>query len=103
MSARQLPWECAYGENAWQAPARLVHDEGTDPLAISRFEQLEGSALSYNNIAELDRQLQTVTHIAAAFEIGGGSVPAIAIGTKHGNACGAGVAAAPVSAADAHR
>jgi phosphoribosylaminoimidazolecarboxamide formyltransferase/IMP cyclohydrolase len=95
----QEPWECAYGENAWQAPARLVHDSGADPLAIGRFEQLEGTALSYNNIAELDRQLQTVTHIAAAFDHSSGRVPAIAIGTKHGNACGAGVAASAVGAA----
>ncbi len=91
------PWECAYGENAWQAPARLVH-AGEDPLAIGAFVQLEGAAPSYNNIAELDRQLQTVTHIAAAFDVAGLGVPAIAIGTKHGNCCGAGVADAPVSA-----
>ena len=100
MTDAQHAWECAYGENAWQAPARLVHDGGSDPLAIGRLSQLEGSALSYNNIAELDRQLQTVTHIAAAFDIAGGPVPAIAIGTKHGNACGAGVADSPVAATE---
>ncbi len=95
----EQPWECAYGENAWQAPARLIHD-GEDPLAIGRFDQLAGSAPSYNNIAELDRQLQTVTHIAAAFDVAGGPVPAIAIGTKHGNCCGAGVAEAPSTATE---
>jgi phosphoribosylaminoimidazolecarboxamide formyltransferase/IMP cyclohydrolase len=99
MSVSPEPWECAYGENAWQAPARLVHD-GQDPLAIGRFEQLEGSAPSYNNIAELDRQLQTVTHIAAAFDVAEAPVPAIAIGTKHGNCCGAGVAESPVTATE---
>jgi phosphoribosylaminoimidazolecarboxamide formyltransferase/IMP cyclohydrolase len=97
MSSRGEPWECAYGENAWQAPARLIH-EGEDPLAIGAFTQLEGSALSYNNIAELDRQLQTVTHIAAAYDLAAGSVPAIAIGTKHGNCCGAAVADRPLRA-----
>jgi phosphoribosylaminoimidazolecarboxamide formyltransferase/IMP cyclohydrolase len=101
MSPEPDPWECAYGENAWQAPARLVHSIGTDPLAIGRFAQLEGSALSYNNIAELDRQLQTVTHIAAAWDVAGGPVPAIALGTKHGNACGAAVAERGISAAEA--
>jgi phosphoribosylaminoimidazolecarboxamide formyltransferase/IMP cyclohydrolase len=89
---------CAYGENAWQAPAQLVHDETDDPLAIGRFEQLEGSAPSYNNLIELDRQLQTLTHIAAAFDVAGDGVPAMAIGTKHGNACGAAVAGSALAA-----
>jgi phosphoribosylaminoimidazolecarboxamide formyltransferase/IMP cyclohydrolase len=79
------PWQCAYGENAWQAPARLVHEPADDPLAIGRFELIEGSALSYNNLIEVDRQLQTITHIAAAFD-GPGGASAIALGTKHGAA-----------------
>jgi AICAR transformylase/IMP cyclohydrolase PurH len=90
-------WECAYGENGWQVPARFVPERSYDPLAIGRFALLEGSPLSYNNVIELDRQLQTITHIAAAFDLAG-AVPAIAIGTKHGNACGAGVADGPVAA-----
>ena len=99
MSPAPDPWDCAYGENAWQAPARLTHDETADPLAIGRFELLEGSAPSYNNLVELDRQLQTITHVAAAFDVAAhGDVPAIAVGTKHGNACGAGVADTPVEA-----
>jgi phosphoribosylaminoimidazolecarboxamide formyltransferase/IMP cyclohydrolase len=92
------PSQCAYGENAWQTPARLVHDETDDLLALGRFELLEGSAPSYNNLVELDRQLQTLTHIAAAFDVAGRGVPAIAVGTKHGNACGAAVAGMPVEA-----
>jgi phosphoribosylaminoimidazolecarboxamide formyltransferase/IMP cyclohydrolase len=92
------PWECAYGENAWQTPARLVHDDTDDPLALGRFELLEGSAPSYNNLVELDRQLQTSTHIAATFDVAGSGVPAIAVGTKHGNPCGAAVAGMPVEA-----
>src|ERR1700754_781154 len=97
MESALEPWECAYGENAWQVPARLVHDETDDPLAIGRFTQLEGSPLSFNNLAELDRELQTITHIAAAFALAGG-VPAIAVGTKHGNPCGAAVAPTPAEA-----
>ncbi len=93
------PWECAYGENGWQVPARFLPEPSEDPLAIGRFTLLEGSPLSYNNLIELDRQLQTITHIAAAFDLHGG-VPSIAVGTKHGNACGAGVADRPVAAAE---
>ncbi|HTX46558.1 MAG TPA: hypothetical protein VMD48_09780 [Solirubrobacteraceae bacterium] len=98
MSAIRDSWQCAYGENAWQTPARLVHDDTEDPLAIGRFELLEGSAPSYNNLVELDRQLQTITHIAAAFDLAGDDLPAIAIGTKHGNPCGAAISHAPVEA-----
>lgn len=90
-------WECAYGENGWQVPAQFLPEKTEDLLAIGRFALLEGSPLSYNNLIELDRQLQTITHIAAAFELAGG-IPAIALGTKHGNACGAGVAGRPVAA-----
>jgi phosphoribosylaminoimidazolecarboxamide formyltransferase/IMP cyclohydrolase len=46
----------------------------------------------------MHRLLQTVTHIAAGFEVNFGTVPAIAVGVKHGNACGAGVAATAVEA-----
>jgi phosphoribosylaminoimidazolecarboxamide formyltransferase/IMP cyclohydrolase len=94
------PWECAYGENAWQTPARLVHDATEDPLAIGRFELLEGSAPSYNNLIELDRQLQTVTHVAAAFDVAGAVGQTIALGTKHGNACGAAVSVSSVRAVE---
>lgn len=98
MSPAPEPWQCAYGENAWQAPARLVHDETDDPLALGRFALLEGSTPSYNNLVDLDRQLQTLTHVAAAFDLAGGAVPAAAVGTKHGNACGAAVADRPLEA-----
>lgn len=90
--------ECAYGENAWQAPARLVVFDGEDALALGRFALLEGSPPSYNNLAEIDRQLQTITHIGAALDIAGVGGQAIAVGTKHGNACGAAIAASPAEA-----
>lgn len=90
--------ECAYGENAWQTAARFVASPSDDPLALGRFELLEGSMPSYNNLAELDRQLQTITHVAAAMDLAGVSGHHIAIGTKHGNACGAAIAPTPTSA-----
>lgn len=82
---------CKYGENAWQQPAVHLYDpNNTDPLAPHRFELIEGEP-SYNNLVDLERLLQTITHIAAGFELNYGRVPLIAIGVKHGNACGVGI------------
>ena len=94
--------ECAYGENAYQRPAIFYknfppeadqplaenHDSNTDNLAISNWQLVAGSPMSYNNICDVDRMIQTMTHIGAGFEKNFGTVPNIAIGAKHGNACG---------------
>jgi phosphoribosylaminoimidazolecarboxamide formyltransferase/IMP cyclohydrolase len=80
---------CKYGENGWQTPAALYSTGSDDPLALDRFEVVAGAAPSYNNLAEIDRQLQTITHIAAGMETALDDLPFIAIGTKHGNPCGA--------------
>ncbi len=81
-----------------QRPAALVWSAGDDPLAIDRFELVDGAAPSFNNLIEVDRQLQTLTHIAAARDVAGLPVGAVAVGTKHGNACGVGIDASPVRA-----
>lgn len=93
--------QAKYGENAWQTPAGLYSTASADPLALNKFQVVAGAAPSYNNLAELDRHLQTLTHIAAAFETNFDDVPAIAVGTKHGNPCGVGVAATPAEAIQA--
>ncbi len=54
--------DCAYGENAWQAPAAFIAAPDDDPLALGCFTLVEGAALSYKNLVEVDRQLQTITH-----------------------------------------
>jgi phosphoribosylaminoimidazolecarboxamide formyltransferase/IMP cyclohydrolase len=92
--------ELAYGENAYQTPAYLyrAHGGGKDPLAISNWKLLEGSPLSYNNICDLDRMMQTMIHIGAGFEKNFNEVPCVAIGVKHGNACGAGISESNASA-----
>lgn len=84
---------CKYGENAWQAKASLFKTETTDPLAMGHgnFKRLAGEPLSYNNLADLDRLLQAMTHIVAGFEVNCKNIPKIAIGVKHGNPCGVGV------------
>ncbi len=88
--------DCAYGENAYQKPATLYRNlnqkYGEDALAIHNWQLVAGSPLSYNNICDVDRMIQTMTHIGAGFEKNFGKVPHVAIGAKHGNACGAGIA-----------
>jgi phosphoribosylaminoimidazolecarboxamide formyltransferase/IMP cyclohydrolase len=83
--------ELAYGENAYQKPA-FLYEGVSDSLAISNWKQVEGNPLSYNNLCDVDRMIQTVTHIGAGFEKNTNKIPKIALGVKHGNACGAGVA-----------
>ena len=104
-----------YGENAGQAPAHLLTTGAggaaaagaatsgaaaavstADPLALDHLTLLAGTEPSYNNLAEVGRQIQTITHIAAGFERNYHAVPCIALGTKHGNACGAAVGESPV-------
>lgn len=80
-----------YGENRWQTDAGLYAIPNNDPLALDKFQQLEGSDKSYINFTDMDRLLQSVTHIAAGFKKNFNDIPAIAIGAKHGNLCGAGV------------
>lgn len=92
--------ECKYGENAYQAPAGLFSSGSDDPLSLDKFVLVAGTAMSYNNYCDLDRLLQTMTHIAATFDINSHLIPRvspnaskqfIALGAKHGNVCGAGV------------
>lgn len=94
--------DCAYGENAYQTPASLYrnHENKDDLLAVHNWDLVAGSPLSYNNLCDLDRMTQTMTHIGAGFEKNFSKVPHIAIGVKHGNACGAGVAQKEIEALD---
>jgi phosphoribosylaminoimidazolecarboxamide formyltransferase / IMP cyclohydrolase len=82
---------CQYGENKNQKPAGLYKTGLSDNLGLYNFKLITGLEPSYNNLADLDRLLQTITHIAASFDINRGKVPFIAIGVKHGNPCGAAV------------
>lgn len=82
-----------YGENGWMQSDGLYRDpENSDPLSLTNLELVQGQAPSYNNYCDLDRLMQTSTHIAAAFLANGLPLGSIALGAKHGNVCGAGVA-----------
>jgi phosphoribosylaminoimidazolecarboxamide formyltransferase / IMP cyclohydrolase len=89
--------EPLYGENPWQGGAGIYMERnGKNPLAYNRYEQHGGIETSYNNVVEFaERMTQTITHIAAGFEHNFGEVPALALGVKHGNACGAAYADTP--------
>lgn len=80
---------CKYGENAWQTPAHLYSNGTPDLLALDKFIVIEGTPPSYNNWCDIDRLLQTMTHIAEGYAINGYPNTAIAVGVKHGNPCGA--------------
>ncbi len=94
--------ELSYGENAYQVPAFLnrIHGAKEDPLAIINWELVAGSPMSYNNICDVDRMIQTMTHIGAGFEKNSNLVPNIIIGVKHGNPCGAGVSDNEIESVD---
>lgn len=80
-----------YGENPWQAEAGFYADNriATDPLGLDQFTHIKGMDKSFINMTDIDRLLQTITHIAAGFELNFDNVPPMAVGVKHGNACGA--------------
>ena len=65
-----------YGENPQQRAAFYVTDQGRPSVAAAL--QVQGKALSYNNLADADAALE----LASEFE-----TPAVAI-IKHGNPCG---------------
>ena len=91
-----------YGENPQQAEAAFYSDNrvAADPLGLDKFEHVQGMERSYINMTDIDRLLQTVTHIAAGFDRNFGSVPSVAVGVKHGNACGTAVGETLVEAVE---
>jgi phosphoribosylaminoimidazolecarboxamide formyltransferase/IMP cyclohydrolase len=66
-----------YGENSHQSAAFYVQDGATE-ASVSTATQLQGKALSYNNIADTDAALECVKEFAE---------PACVI-VKHANPCG---------------
>lgn len=89
-----------YGENPYQSPSALFADNriNPDPLGLDQFTQHKGFTLSYINATDLDRLVNSITHIAAGFERNFGNVPFIALGAKHSNSCGGAVADTAVQA-----
>ncbi|RTK95128.1 hypothetical protein EKI60_01590 [Candidatus Saccharibacteria bacterium] len=82
-----------YGENPYQADAGLYADNriAVDTLGLDQFQHVQGMDLSFINETDIDCLVNTATHIAAGFQKNFTEVPALAVGVKHGNACGAAV------------
>ena len=81
--------EMRYGENPHQSAA-FYRDSRQTEIGISNAEQLQGKALSYNNVADTDAALECVK---------GFDAPACVI-VKHANPCGVAVAEDLMSAYD---
>jgi phosphoribosylaminoimidazolecarboxamide formyltransferase / IMP cyclohydrolase len=79
------------GENGPQTPATLFSTGSNDPLALTNFKVVAGAPPSYNNLCDIERLTQTMTHIATGWKQNHDKIPSIAIGVKHGNPCGAAV------------
>jgi phosphoribosylaminoimidazolecarboxamide formyltransferase / IMP cyclohydrolase len=92
--------ELRYGENPWQRSQGLFMQTGqlNDSLSLAAFEQKAGHPMSVTNYTDVDRLLQTMTHIAAGYDRNYQHVPAIALGAKHGNVCGTAIHEDPAEA-----
>ena len=99
-SIARLNAPAKYGENPQQAQAAFYSDNRVKPdsLGLDKFKHVQGTVRSFINMTDIDRLLQTATHIAAGFERNFKKVPPLAVGVKHGNACGAAVGKTPAEA-----
>ena len=78
-----------YGENPHQSAA-FYRERAPAPGTLSQWRQLQGKALSFNNIADADAAWECVKTLAAA---DGGPPVAACVIVKHANPCGVAVAA----------
>lgn len=74
--------ELRYGENPHQRGWFYETDDGKDdPLAIAKFNVIQGKELSYNNYLDIDGALFALAHL--------GGEKAASVVVKHTNPCGA--------------
>ncbi len=94
IAARRAEPRLRYGENPHQAAALYV-PVGPHARGVGQAEQVQGKALSYNNLADADAAFELAAELAGQ----GGDVPPAIIIVKHANPCGV---ATGTSLADAH-
>jgi len=80
--AGSLKQELRYGENPHQTAA--FYGDGSDRPGVATAAQMQGKALSYNNINDTDAAYELVAEFGNANQ---GAKPAVAI-IKHANPCG---------------
>ena len=87
-----------YGENPQQQAVVLLDAKSRDPLALKAFKSPQGEPVSAHigemgwvNLTDLDRGLDALVHIAAAFEVNTSAVPMVALLIEHGNVAGGAV------------
>jgi phosphoribosylaminoimidazolecarboxamide formyltransferase / IMP cyclohydrolase len=85
-----------YGENPHQKAVVVLDGRTRDPLAIGKFHTVSGTPIAdeigdmgWVNLTDLDRGMDALIRIAAAFEENTGAVPCIAVLIEHGNVAGA--------------
>jgi len=81
-----LKQELRYGENPHQTAA--FYSDGSNRPGVSTADQIQGKALSYNNINDTDAAYELVAEFGDTAK---GDRPAVAI-IKHANPCGVAVA-----------
>lgn len=89
-----------YGENQRLAASVCFTTDDENPLAYTKWDWhgLDSKEISKISLTDLSRGLRTAAQIAATFEKNFKKVPYIAVGIKHGNACGAAVGKTPKEA-----
>lgn len=98
MATKKAPLK--YGENQRLAAEVSYETDNANPLAYAKWDWhgLATHEVSKISLTDLSRGLRTTVQIAASFEKNFGKVPFIAVGVKHGNACGAAVGKTPKEA-----
>ncbi len=84
--AGTLKQSLRYGENPHQTAA--FYADGSNRPGVATAEQMQGKALSYNNINDTDAAYELVAEFGS---VSSGAKPAVAI-IKHANPCGVAVA-----------
>jgi phosphoribosylaminoimidazolecarboxamide formyltransferase / IMP cyclohydrolase len=90
LQARKVQ-DLRYGENPHQQAA-FYRDEPAAPGGIASYRQVQGKALSYNNLADADAAWECVKTLAGAERA------AACVIVKHANPCGAAIADSPLDA-----
>lgn len=93
-----MEYKLRYGQNPHQAGFVTLDTDSADPLGLGHYKTPEGepissqvSQMSWGSLNDLNRGVETLVRVAAAFDQNTEVVPKIAIILQHGTASGAAV------------